>query len=99
MIGYGRLAHWSAPGLEEGCWNLRPQARALHIPLTATLSCRSAAGALPQATARCYEADAGRPHFYGSPPSKTLTSGDLEMTEATVPSKTTLHCALELSKS
>src|SRR5690242_3202594 len=51
----------------------------------------------PSATARCYEADAGR--HYGSPPSETLTSGDLEMTEATVRTKTTLHCALELSKS
>src|SRR5262245_55661662 len=47
------VAHRSAPGPEiVAWWPLHPQARALHIPLTAPAPCRNAAGTLPQATAR-----------------------------------------------
>src|SRR5262245_64432564 len=78
-----------------------PQTRALHIPLPFALPGLNAASAraLPKATARCYEADAGRLILVGLSSVQVVDVRRTQMTEATAPSKVTLHCALELSKS
>src|SRR5262249_47860204 len=49
--------------------------------------------------ARCYEADAGRLILVGLSSVQVVDVRRTQMTEATAPSKVTLHCALELSKS